>query len=169
MVSNLGKENLKMCKILRPRFLLIGLLILLWLWVKRQEESRQSPIKDKPLEIEVPPEAPPEFDVQVPSDAATPEPEVDREAQTADEPEPDDLRRIEGIGPKISAVLLEAGVSTYKQLSVMGIEQIRELLDAGGIRVARPDTWPEQAQLAADADWQALEKLQGELKGGRRA
>jgi large subunit ribosomal protein L21 len=94
---------------------------------------------------------------------------VDREAQTADEPEPDDLRRIEGIGPKISAVLLEAGVSTYKQLSVMGIEQIRELLDAGGIRVARPDTWPEQAQLAADADWQALEKLQGELKGGRRA
>jgi hypothetical protein len=30
------------------------------------------------------------------------------------------------------------------------------------------DTWPEQAKLAASGEWEALEKLQDELKGGKR-
>ena len=38
-----------------------------------------------------------------------------------------------------------------------------------GIRVAFPSTWPVQAKLAADGLWDALEKFQDELKGGRRA
>ncbi|HBY69766.1 MAG TPA: 50S ribosomal protein L21, partial [Flavobacteriaceae bacterium] len=30
------------------------------------------------------------------------------------------------------------------------------------------DTWPQQAQLAADGKWDELEKLQDELDGGRK-
>jgi hypothetical protein len=31
-----------------------------------------------------------------------------------------------------------------------------------------PEGWIEQAKLAAQGDWTSLEKLQGELKGGRK-
>jgi hypothetical protein len=31
-----------------------------------------------------------------------------------------------------------------------------------------PEGWIEQADLAAQEDWEGLEKLQTELKGGRR-
>ena len=32
-----------------------------------------------------------------------------------------------------------------------------------------PDTWPEQAKLAADGKWDELKKLQDELDGGKPA
>jgi hypothetical protein len=31
-----------------------------------------------------------------------------------------------------------------------------------------PEGWIEQASLAAKGDWDGLERLQGELKGGRK-
>jgi len=82
---------------------------------------------------------------------------------------PDDLTRIEGIGPKSSALLQAAGISTYAKLASADISRLRSILTDGGIRAGSPATWPEQAQLAATEDWQALEALQGQLKGGRRA
>lgn len=84
----------------------------------------------------------------------------------------DDLRRIEGIGPRISGVLQEAGILTFEQLANTDADQIREILQAADpnlLRLADPTTWPRQAALAAQGDWQALEALQDELKGGRRA
>lgn len=83
-------------------------------------------------------------------------------------PAPDDLRRIEGIGPKISSLLQEAGVSTFAQLAATGITDLKGILSAAGMRFANPGTWPEQAQLAADEKWDELAALQDELKGGRR-
>ena len=82
----------------------------------------------------------------------------------------DDLRIIEGIGPKISQLLNEAGISTFAQLASADIEDLRRILANAGsrFRLAKPDTWPEQARLAADGDWEALEALQSELTGGRR-
>ncbi|MBC8496999.1 MAG: hypothetical protein H8D37_04990 [Chloroflexi bacterium] len=47
--------------------------------------------------------------------------------------------------------------------------KLQTLLDDAGIRLGNPATWPEQARLAASGDWDALEKLQDELQGGRRA
>jgi predicted flap endonuclease-1-like 5' DNA nuclease len=82
---------------------------------------------------------------------------------------PDDLRVIEGIGPKISAILLEAGIRTYTQLAATEVERLQSILEEAGIRIANPSTWPEQAKLAAAGKWEALESLQDELKGGRRA
>jgi DNA-directed RNA polymerase subunit beta' len=93
--------------------------------------------------------------------------EEQEEAQTS--PEPDDLQRIEGIGPKISSVLQENDISTYAQLAETDVgllEQILEEAKLGGL--ADPSSWPEQAKLAAAGDWAALETLQDQLLGGRR-
>ena len=84
-------------------------------------------------------------------------------------PEPDDLKRIEGIGPKVSSVLVAGGIRTFAQLANASVEQIRQILTDGGMsRINDPGTWPEQAALAAAGDWDTLEKLQDELVGGRR-
>jgi predicted flap endonuclease-1-like 5' DNA nuclease len=94
------------------------------------------------------------------------------EKQVPSEPEPqapDNLRRIEGIGPKISGVLQEAGITTFATLANTGADELRQILDDAGIgRISDPATWPEQAKLAAQGDWEGLEALQEELKGGRR-
>jgi len=83
-------------------------------------------------------------------------------------PPADDLTRIAGIGPKISSVLQDVGIMTYSQLADSDVDRLRQILDESGIRLANPDTWPEQARLAAAGDWDALKGLQGQLKGGRR-
>jgi predicted flap endonuclease-1-like 5' DNA nuclease len=86
-------------------------------------------------------------------------------------PEPDDLKRIEGIGPRISGVLQAAGIVTYGQLAASDADELTEILREEDPRLARladPTTWPEQATLAAAGAWEVLEDLQGELTGGRR-
>jgi len=81
---------------------------------------------------------------------------------------PDDLRKIEGIGPKIAGVLTAAGISTFAQLAVTEVKELRQILQDAGVRVAYPDTWPEQAALAAAGSWEELEHLQSQLDRGRR-
>ncbi|HFC10062.1 MAG TPA: hypothetical protein ENJ54_09490 [Chloroflexi bacterium] len=81
----------------------------------------------------------------------------------------DDLRKIEGIGPKIEAALKQAGIRTFADLAAKTPEELQAVLDAAGFaRISNPETWPEQAALAAKGDWEALAALQGTLKGGRR-
>jgi predicted flap endonuclease-1-like 5' DNA nuclease len=97
-------------------------------------------------------------------------------AAVPEEPEtpvtPDDLQRIEGIGPKISGVLQAAGIPTFARLAMTEVWQLRQILEQADprlLRLADPTTWPEQAKLAAEGAWDALQELQDELKGGRRA
>lgn len=81
---------------------------------------------------------------------------------------PDDLKIVEGIGPKIEGILHNAGIQTFAQLAAANVSQLEQIVrEDAGIRIAFPDTWPEQARLAAAGNWEALEKLQEELKGGR--
>jgi predicted flap endonuclease-1-like 5' DNA nuclease len=84
--------------------------------------------------------------------------------------EPDDLRRIEGIGPKVSAALVAMGITTFAQLAQADPARLEADLKAAGVRVitGSSTTWPEQAALAARGDWAGLEALQGQLKGGRK-
>ena len=92
-------------------------------------------------------------------------------AEEVEEPEavaPDDLKRIEGIGPKISSILSDNGISTFAVLAAAKPERLQEILDEAGIRLAHPATWPEQAGLAAAGKWDELETLQNNLKGGRK-
>jgi len=81
----------------------------------------------------------------------------------------DDLKIVEGIGPKIAELLINAGINTWSKLAVTSPYQLREILDAGGSQynVAVPDSWPHQADLADKEDWDGLKKLQEELTGGR--
>ncbi len=91
------------------------------------------------------------------------------EISEKEERAPDDLRRIEGIGPKISRLFQDAGIRTFAQLAASDVAMLRVILDDAGIgRIADPTTWPEQAALAAAGDWDALMALQDSLKGGRR-
>lgn len=79
----------------------------------------------------------------------------------------DDLKKIEGIGPKIAEVLTEAGVTTYKKLSEMDRDAIKAILDTvPTLKSKEPKTWPQQAKLAAEGKWDELKVLQDELMGG---
>lgn len=83
---------------------------------------------------------------------------------------PDDLTIIEGIGPKINQLFIDADISTFAQLSQTPVEKMQQVLTEAGSRfsLANPETWAEQATLAANNQWQALKALQDELDGGRR-
>lgn len=80
----------------------------------------------------------------------------------------DDLKKIEGVGPKAAEALVAAGIDSFAKLAKADPEKIKELLAEASSRLAHlePGTWPEQAQLAADGKWAELEKLQDELDGG---
>ncbi|MEQ8705783.1 MAG: hypothetical protein RIC19_17785 [Phaeodactylibacter sp.] len=82
--------------------------------------------------------------------------------------EGEDLKIIEGIGPKIEALLKEEGILSWQNVADASVEHLRGILsNAGGhFRLAQPDTWPRQAALAAAGEWEALTKLQDELQGG---
>jgi large subunit ribosomal protein L21 len=78
----------------------------------------------------------------------------------------DDLKKIEGIGPKIASTLAEAGISTFADLAKADVAKISEIIaDVRGNHV--PDTWPKQAALAAAGKWDELKKWQDELDGGK--
>lgn len=81
--------------------------------------------------------------------------------------EVDDLKKIEGIGPKIAEVLGESGVTTFKQLSEMDRDAIKVILDTvPTLKSKEPKTWPQQAKLAVEGKWDELKTLQDELMGG---
>jgi predicted flap endonuclease-1-like 5' DNA nuclease len=82
---------------------------------------------------------------------------------------PDDLKVVEGIGPKIEAVLHDAGILTFEQLANTDPEQINAILDAAGprYRLHNPSSWPTQAELAAKNDWEKLKELKEQLIGGK--
>lgn len=80
----------------------------------------------------------------------------------------DELTLIEGIGPKISGVLRAAGITTFAQLGATEVSRLTQILREVNLSLADPTTWPEQARLAAAGNWETLQSLQDELKGGRR-
>ena len=82
--------------------------------------------------------------------------------------ETDDLKKIEGIGPKISQVFYDAGIRTFAEMAALTEEKLKEILVAAGSQYAsrNPATWPQQAQLAADGKWDELKELQDNLAGG---
>ncbi|MBT2162743.1 50S ribosomal protein L21 [Zobellia barbeyronii] len=78
----------------------------------------------------------------------------------------DDLKKVEGIGPKIAETLIAAGISTFAELAKADAAKISEIIaDVRGNHVT--DTWPAQAKLAAEGKWDELKKWQDELDGGK--
>lgn len=80
----------------------------------------------------------------------------------------DDLKKIEGIGPKIASLLNEAGIITFADLAAAKQTALKAVLTAAGPRfkMHKPTTWAKQAKLAAKGEWTKLKKLQDELNGG---
>lgn len=81
----------------------------------------------------------------------------------------DDLKVVEGIGPKIEGLLNDAGIDTWQGLADAPTEKVQGILDEAGprYRMHDPATWAKQAKLAAEAKWEELEDLQDHLKGGK--
>lgn len=81
----------------------------------------------------------------------------------------DDLKIVEGIGPKIEELFHAAGIKTWKALSETSVEKCNKILDDAGPRftVHKADTWPKQCQLAYENKWQELKEWQESLDGGR--
>jgi len=83
------------------------------------------------------------------------------------EPRKDDLRIVLGIGPKISGILNNRGIVTWKQLSETDPVLINQyLLEDGGerYRIHNPSTWPYQAKLADEGKWEELKDFQGKIE-----
>jgi len=82
---------------------------------------------------------------------------------------PDNLKKIEGIGPKISEILNNAGIYTFTNLSQTPVDRLKVILAEAGNRykLHNPQTWPQQAALAATGAWDDLKSLQDRLDGGR--
>ncbi len=81
----------------------------------------------------------------------------------------DDLKVVEGIGPKIEGLLKGAGINNHSELAETSVDKIKEVLAAAGdrYRLADPTTWPKQAQLASEGKWEELKQWQDELDGGK--
>jgi predicted flap endonuclease-1-like 5' DNA nuclease len=80
----------------------------------------------------------------------------------------DDLTPIEGIGPKIQAVLYAAGIHTFQALADATPDDLKLVLANAGIKKVNPATWPEQAALVVKQDLTGLKALQDQLRGGHR-
>lgn len=81
----------------------------------------------------------------------------------------DDLKKIEGIGPKIEQLLVKGGIDSFESLAKAKLPALKTILQDAGPRYKMhdPGTWSKQAKLAVKGEWEKLEKLQEELKGGK--
>lgn len=83
-------------------------------------------------------------------------------------PTKDDLTRIEGIGPKFSAALQTAGITTFDQLARSNEETLRAALAAANLRFAPSlGTWARQASYLAKGDEKGFEAYIKKLTAGR--
>ncbi|MEA1785705.1 hypothetical protein U1E44_06360 [Arenibacter sp. GZD96] len=80
-----------------------------------------------------------------------------------------DLKVIEGIGPKIEQLFHASGIQTWKELSDVQVNQCQEILDAAGARfkIHDPASWPMQAKMCAEGKWKALAQWQEAHKHGK--
>ncbi len=81
----------------------------------------------------------------------------------------DDLTKVEGIGEKVASLFIESGIVSFSDLAAKTVKELKEILkEKGGAYAAmQPETWPEQAKMAAEERWEELEKWQSELNGGK--
>ena len=80
----------------------------------------------------------------------------------------DDLRIVEGIGPKTAALLNVSSIHTWRQLGSTSVPQLQNILRRAGDRFQflNPSTWPKQARMASEGEWVKLREYQDYLVGG---
>jgi large subunit ribosomal protein L21 len=100
--------------------------------------------------------------------AAAPKAEAKKEAPKKSSSKADDLKKIEGAGPKAAEALVNAGYETFAKIAKATPEELSTVLTEASSRLAHlvTDTWPKQAKLAAEGKWDELKELQDKLDGG---
>jgi len=129
---------------------------------KQEAKTEASPVKEAPKT-----EAKAEKQVEA-APAAEEKPKAEKVEKKAASEDPDNLTKIEGIGPKAAEALVAAGVDTFEKLSKSKAEKIKEILTEASSRMAHldPASWPKQAKMAADGKWDALKDWQDKAKAG---
>ncbi|MGB5362330.1 MAG: 50S ribosomal protein L21 [Aureibaculum sp.] len=130
---------------------------------KKEEPKKETAPKvvAKKAAAPVKAEVPKKETVKVENTVAAPKKEA-----TTKKAKADDLKKIEGIGPKIAETLIAAGIATFADLAKAKPAKISEII--AGVRGNHiPDTWPQQAKLATDGKWDELKELQDKLDGGK--
>ena len=81
----------------------------------------------------------------------------------------DDLKIVEGIGPKIEELFKTSGILTWKALGESSVDRLREILSKAGekYQIHDPGTWPRQSKMAYEGKWQELKDWQTTLDSGR--
>ncbi len=75
----------------------------------------------------------------------------------ADDADLDDLTRVNGVGEVFQTVLREAGITSYSALANTSLDKLEAIFTAAGrSRPSRLETWPRQAEFAAQGDWEGL-------------
>lgn len=99
---------------------------------------------------------------------AAPKPRKEPKPKASAPVTPDDLKVVEGIGPKMEKALNAAGILTFAQLAAASEETIRAAIEAAGMRFAPSmPTWAKQADFAAKGDTDGLKAYQAQLSAGR--
>jgi large subunit ribosomal protein L17 len=95
--------------------------------------------------------------------------EVAAPVVAATETKVDDLKIVEGIGPKIADLFIAKGITTFKQLSETSVEAMQAILDEAGpaYKVHNPETWAKQSEMADQGKWDELKAWQDELNAGK--
>lgn len=80
-----------------------------------------------------------------------------------------DLKIVEGIGPKIEGLFHNFDIKTWQALADCTVSKCQEVLDSGGerYRVHDPASWPMQARMCAEGKWKELARWQDEHKHGK--
>lgn len=83
--------------------------------------------------------------------------------------ERNDLKIIEGIGPKIEGLLKIGKIKNWEDLAEAPLERIEKILEDGGDRfkLATPSSWSTQAKYALTHNWVKLKQYQDQLINGQ--
>jgi len=141
----------------------------------KAEEPKAEPVKEEAPKAEEPAKEEPK--AEEPAKEETEAPVKEAVAVAAAAPvvaeaasgTPDDLTKIEGIGPAINKLLAAQGILTFSDLASKDAGAVKEILTnaEGNFGFHDPTTWPKQADMAAKGEWDALNKWQDELDGGK--
>jgi predicted flap endonuclease-1-like 5' DNA nuclease len=117
------------------RMVVFSTLVLIWCLINQRKKEQKEPPQ---LKIDI------DAGGKIQPSTATTHPEVNVVQEKNQEP--DDLTQISGIGPKISAILQDAGITNYAQIAGADEDEIRQILSEVGLRMGDPESWIQQAQ-----------------------
>lgn len=75
----------------------------------------------------------------------------------------DNFKRIYGIGPELEKALHKAGIKSYKDLANTDVATLEQIVDKVN-PLLDPSSWPAQAALAADGNWDRFKKMYAQLQ-----